>query len=378
MTDAARDGGPLHGVRVLEFAGLGPVPFAGMLLSDMGADVVRIERPDVRTLDSFDISARGRLFVPLDLKTTKGIANARSLAAAADIVLEGFRPGVLERLGLGPDVLLRDQPALVIGRMTGWGQLGPLASAVGHDINYIALTGALDSIGTRERPVPPLNLVGDYGGGAMFLVTGVLAALVEARASGSGQVVDCAMVDGALNLMALFQGWRNAGQWEDRREANLLDGAAPFYTTYECRDGRHIAVGCIEPQFYAAFCRLTGFSDPQSDAQHDRSRWPWRREALGRLFKARTRAQWCELLEGTDACVSPVLGLGEVASHPHIVARGSMVNLNGQLQAAPAPRFSRTPSGITAPPSDRPSSVGDVLERWRTSGKTQHSRNSHL
>jgi alpha-methylacyl-CoA racemase len=354
----------LQGVRVLEFAGLGPVPFAAMLLSDLGADVVRIERAGVASLDAQDITARGRRFVALDLKQPAAVQQAVQLASGADLLLEGFRPGVMERLGLGPDLLLDANKRLVYARMTGWGQQGPLANAVGHDINYIAVAGALAGIGPAQRPVPPLNLVGDYGGGALYLVVGALAALHEARRSGQGQVVDCAMVDGVASLLSLFRGWLNAGLWQEKREANLLDGGAPFYATYRCADGRHLAVGAIEPQFYAALCRLTGFHDPESSDQHDRARWPWRRAEFERLFAQRTRAEWCAALEGTDACVSPVLELSEAALHPHMVARGTMVDVDGIVQAAPAPRFSRTPAGIQASPARQASVLADILAGW--------------
>ncbi|MBN9428386.1 MAG: CoA transferase [Burkholderiales bacterium] len=356
--------GPLRGVRILEFAGLGPVPFAGMLLSDMGADVVRIERGDIGSLDPLDVTARGRRFVAVDLKQPKGVEQARRLAQCSDVLLEGFRPGVMERLGLGPEPLRAINRRLVYARMTGWGQNGALAQAVGHDINYIAIAGALGAIGLADRPVPPLNLVGDYGGGALYLVVGVLAALLEARRSGEGQVVDCAMVDGVASLLSLFQGWLNAQQWQDKREANLLDGAAPFYTTYACRDGRHIAVGAIEPRFYARLCELTGFSDPESDDQHDRGRWPWRREALARIFASRTRDDWCRLLEGTEACVSPVLDLAEAPAHPHLADRATFVSVDGRLQAAPAPRFLRTPSAVQGPPPSSPVPVSAVIRDW--------------
>lgn len=364
MNDQTPASGPLCGLRVLEFSGLGPVPFAGMILSDMGADVVRVERAGTARLDPYDITARGRRFVNLDLKNAEDLKSALALARDSQLVLEGFRPGVLERLGLGPEVLLRAQPRLVIGRMTGWGQHGPLASAVGHDINYLALSGALAAIGTRDQPVPPLNLAADYGGGAMFLVAGVLAALLHVAESGKGQVVDCAMVDGALNLMALFKGWQNRGEWSDERESNLLDGGAPFYRTYRCKDGKHIAVGCIEPQFYRVFCQLTGFIDPESDDQHDRSRWPWRRQALADMFRQQTREEWISLLEGTDACVSPVLSMDESAHHAHLLQRGSHQSVDGNLQAAPAPRFSHTPSRIQGPSARKPTSVTEILEGW--------------
>jgi alpha-methylacyl-CoA racemase len=282
------------------------------------------------------------------------------------VVLEGYRPGVMERLGLGPDIVLARNPALVYARMTGWGQSGPLSAAVGHDINYIAISGALAAIGPVDRPVPPLNLVGDYGGGALYLLNGVLAALLAARASGRGQVVDCAMVDGVSSLMSLFQGWRNGGQWRTTRESNLLDGAAHFYRTYRCSDGASIAVGAIEPQFYAALRRLAELDDPVFDDQLASDGWARAGERLAEVFARRTRDEWCVLLEGTDACVSPVLTMDEAAQHPHIRARGSMVEIDGALQSAPAPRFGGTPSRVQGPPPTAPSDVDSVLVEWRT------------
>ncbi|CAO3422415.1 CaiB/BaiF CoA transferase family protein [Azospirillum doebereinerae] len=366
MTPPAGRGGPLAGVRVVEFAGLGPVPFAGMLLADMGADVVRIERGGVERLDAQDITARGRRFVALDLKDPDQAETARRLADGADILLEGFRPGVMERLGLGPEPLLARNPRLVYGRMTGWGQDGPLANAVGHDITYIAITGALAAIGPGDgKPVPPLNLVGDYGGGALYLAMGVLAALTEAGRSGRGQVVDAAMCDGVLSLLSMFQSWLNVGQWRERREANMLDGGAHYYATYACRDGKHIAVGAIEPQFYATLLRLTGLDgDPAFAAQNDAAQWPALREKMQALFLTRDRDEWAALLEGTDACVAPVLTMGEARHHPHVVARQSLVEHGGVVQTAPAPRFSRTPSAIRNAPPQRPDDVGAILADW--------------
>lgn len=358
--------GPLSGLRVVEFAGLGPVPFAGMLLSDMGADIVRIERGGVERLDAADITARGRRFVALDLKDPAQAETARGLTDRADILLEGFRPGVMERLGLGPDALLARNPRLVYGRMTGWGQSGPLANSVGHDINYIAITGALAAIGPRDgKPVPPLNLVGDYGGGALYLVMGVLAALREAALSGRGQIVDCAMCDGVFSLMTMFQSWLNTGQWLERRESNMLDGGAHYYTTYACRDGKHIAVGAIEPQFYATLLRLTGLDDdPDFAAQHDAARWPSLRDKAQALFLTRDRDEWAALLEGTDACVAPVLTMSEAPHHPHVAARQSLVDRDGVVQTAPAPRFSRTPSAIQGAPPQRPADIAAILSEW--------------
>ena len=336
--------GPLGGLRVVEFAGIGPGPFAAMLLADMGADVIRIVRPG-GTDDDVDIVHRSRRSVALDLKSAAGREGALALLGAADALIEGFRPGVMERLGLGPEEVRACNRRLVYGRMTGWGQTGPLAHVAGHDINYIALAGALGSIGPAGAPpVPPLNLVGDYGGGALYLVVGLLAALREAERSGEGQVVDCAMVEGAASLLSLFWTLHAQGGWSGPRGANFLDGGAHYYGTYACADGRYIAVGAIEPQFYATLLRLLGIDDPDFVAQNDRDRWPVLQEKLRRLFRQRSRDQWCALLEGTEACVAPVLALTEAPDHPHLAARGAFIELDGARQPAPAPRFSRTPS----------------------------------
>lgn len=366
MTDSTqRCSGPLAGVRVVEFAGLGPVPFACMLLSDMGADVVRIERPHVTALDADDITARGRRFVPLDLRSEGDRMHALELVRHAEIVVEGFRPGVMERLGLGPSECLQANPALVYGRMTGWGQDGPLSRSVGHDINYIAVAGVLGTIGSPEQPTVPLNLVGDYGGGAMYLLSGVLAALIEARSSGQGQVVDCAMVDGAISLMSLFQGWRNSNQWSVGRASNLLDGGAHFYRTYECSDGRHVAVGAIEPQFYAALRQELGLRDSEFGKQTDPADWPELSKRLASVFLSRTRDEWCDLLEGSDACVSPVLTLDEVAAHRQVAHRQCLVAAENGVQSAPAPRFSRTPSAIQGPSARRSADPSFIAQQWR-------------
>jgi len=366
MSQAAEARGPLRGLRVVEFKGIGPGPFAAMMLSDMGADVVRVDRAGARPDDPRDITARGRRTVALDLKDAAGVARALDLVAAADVLIEGFRPGVMERLGLGPDAALARNPALVYGRMTGWGQEGPLAHTAGHDINYIAITGALAAIGPKGRkPVPPLNLVGDYGGGALFLVAGVLAAVIEARGSGRGQVVDAAMCDGAASLMAMFLTLAAQGRWVEERGSNLLDGGAPFYTTYECADGGHLAVGPIEPQFYAELCTRAGLTDPAFAKRDDPAGWPALTERLQALFRTRTRAEWCALLEGTDACVAPILTMGEAPSHPHLAARGTFTAVGGMVQPAPAPRFSRTPSTVQGPPAAAPTPVADILAGWR-------------
>jgi alpha-methylacyl-CoA racemase len=332
-------------LRVVELAAIGPVPFAAMLLADMGADVVRIVRPGTPPLQPHDIVERGRRVVELDLKSSAGVAAALALVDHAEVLLEGFRPGVMERLGLGPDIALARNLRLVYGRMTGWGQTGPLAHAAGHDIDYIALAGALHAIGERDRPpVPPLNLLGDFGGGGMYLVAGVLAAVLEARRSGRGQVVDCAMVDGAASLLSFTYAALARGEWRDMRSSNLLDGGAPFYATYRCADGEHIAIGALEPQFHAELIERLGLDASAFADRDDPASWPRLRRILEETFARRTRREWCELLEGTDACFAPVLGLSEVANHPHMAARGTIVSLDGVAGPAPAPRFSRTPS----------------------------------
>ena len=361
-SDTHRAQGPLRGLRVLEFAGLGPVPYAAMLLADMGADVVRLDRPGGQRRAK-DIISRGRLSFELDLKQPPDLDCAIALAERADVLLEGFRPGVMERLGLGPETLLKENPKLVYGRMTGWGQTGPLAAAAGHDINYIALTGALNAIGPADgAPVPPLNLLGDYGGGSLFLVMGVLAAVLEARQSGHGQVVDCAICDGVVSMLSLFHTLTAAGQWSEQREANPFDGGAHFYTTYECADGKHIAVGAGEPQFYAAFRKLAGLTDPEFDQQRDRSAWPSLKRKAQAIFKAKTRDEWIAIFEGNDACVAPVLSFSEAMQHPHLQARGTVVEIDGVAQTAPAPRFSRTPSSVQATRSV--GSIQELRECW--------------
>ena len=356
--------GPLRGVRVVEFAAIGPVPLAGMLLCDMGADVVCVTRPGSRPTDPRQIVSRGRRWIELDLKQPAQQEEARRLVARADIVLEGFRPGVMERLGLGPDVLIADNPPLVYGRMTGWGQSGPLAAAAGHDINYIAVTGALDAVrGADGRPTPPLNLVGDYAGGAMFLLSGVLAALLQARQSGQGQVVDAAMCDGVISLLSMFHSRAALGQWGPPG-TNMLDGAAPFYTTYRCADDRFLCVGSLEPQFYAQLRQIAGLNEPLFDQQWDRARWPAMRERMAQVFATRSRAQWVEMFEGTDACVAGVLALDEAPDHPHVRARDIFVDKDGVRQAAPAPRFSRTPSGLQPRPMGEVVGLEEVLGDW--------------
>lgn len=360
MTQAS---GPLVGLKVLEFTGIGPVPFCGMLLSDMGADVVRIDRPGT-TYDRFSIEARGRRSVQLDLKSDAGRETALKLSRKADVLLEGFRPGVMERLGLGPDVVTKRNRKLVYGRMTGYGQTGPLASAPGHDIDYIALSGALHAIGPAERPAIPVNLVGDFGGGALYLAMGVLAAALHAQKTGEGQVVDCAMTDGAISLMAMLYGHVARGTWRDERGVNIIDGGAHFYNVYPCKDGEWIALGAIEPQFYAALLKLAGIDDPAFQDQLTPTGWPALKDKLAAIMRTKTRAEWCALLEGTDACAAPVLSMADAPSHAHNAARGSFVEVDGVTQPAPAPRFSKTPGAVQRGPADAQALGAQALKDW--------------
>ena len=345
--------GPLTHLTVIELAGIGPGPFACMLLADLGAKVIRIDRPPVTSRGGLDdlmrndsVVDRGRRSLSLNMKDPEALEAVLKLVERADILIEGFRPGVAEKLGLSPAACHGRNPKLVYGRMTGWGQTGPLAHTAGHDINYVALSGALHAIGSKGRPLPPLNLVGDYGGGGMLLAMGVLAAVTQAHHSGQGQVVDAAMTDGAALLMAAQFGLMAKGFWRDEREANFLDGAAHFYGTYECADGKHVALGAIEPQFYRELLQRCGIEDPHFQKQWDAAEWPALRTKLADLFRARTRAQWCELLEGSDACFAPVLSMREAAAHPHNAARGTFVDDGGVVQPAPAPRFDRTPAAL--------------------------------
>lgn len=359
--------GPLRGLRVVELAGIGPGPHAAMVLADLGADVVRVDRPGgLRLGDPSrpDPTLRGRRRVTADLKDPTGREIVLRLVERADVLLEGYRPGVTERLGVGPQECHARNPKLVYGRMTGWGQDGPLAQRAGHDINYLSLTGALHAIGRAgERPVPPLNLVGDFGGGSMLLVVGVLGALWEAQRSGRGQVVDAAMIDGTSLLSQMFWGFLGHGIWVDERESNLLDGGAPFYDTYTCADGRHVAVGALEPQFYAALLAGLGLTAADLPAQHDREHWPHLRARFADTFTTRTRDEWAAVFAGTDACVTPVLAFSEVAAHPHVAARHTIVERDGMAQAAPAPRFSRTPAR-TPDVAREPEPVDAVLADW--------------
>ncbi len=357
-------GGPLAGLRVVEFEAIGPAPFAAMLLADLGADVVRVARPDAPQLDKRDIVERGRRVLRIDLKSGDGVGAALTLLDHADALLEGFRPGVMERLGIGPETVLQRNPRLVYGRMTGWGQTGPLAAATGHDINYIALSGALHAIGEAGgAPVPPLNLLGDFGGGALYLVVGVLAALFEARRSGRGQVVDAAIVDGTASLLTFIHAAMARGEWRDTRGSNRLDGGAPFYTTYRCADGGYVSVGALEPQFHAELLRRLGLPPEAFADRLDPASWPRLRTLLGNAFAARTQQECRELLEGTDACFAPVLSLSAAATHPHLAARGVFVALDGIPCPAPAPRFSRTP-GTLRPVRDTPHDAAAVAREW--------------
>ncbi len=362
--------GPLAGVKIIEIQGIGPGPFAAMMLSDMGAEVLRIDRaagslggdPEKPSLD---LLARGRRSVAVDLKHPDGVATLLRLLESADALVEGFRPGVMERLGLGPEVCLARNSRLVYGRMTGWGQDGPLAKAAGHDINYIALAGALESMGRRgQAPVPPLNLVGDFGGGGLMLAFGIVCALVEREKSGRGQVVDAAMVDGAAALMTIFHGARQAGWWKDERGTNMLDTGAHFYDVYETADGQYVSIGSIEPQFYAELLEKTGLAGAELPPQMERSSWPALKQRMAAIFRQRTRDEWCAIMEGSDVCFAPVLGMGEAPKHPHNVARGVFVEVAGALQPGPAPRLSRTPGAVQGPPPHPGQHTDAALADW--------------
>ena len=368
MAEAKTPGhGPLSGVRVVELAGIGPGPFAAMLLADLGADVVRVDRPGGVGLainTEYDITNRNKRSVIVDLKSADGPARVLDLAARADILIEGYRPGVAERLGVGPEACHARNPKLVYGRMTGWGQEGPLAHRAGHDVAYIALTGTLGMIGNPdEPPAVPANLLGDYAGGSLYLVVGVLAALHHARAGGSGQVVDAAIVDGTSHLAAMIHGMLAAGGWQDRRGANLLDGGCPYYGTYETADGQYMAVGALEPQFYDEFVRVLGIPE-HADARKDWARWGELREAVATRFKSRTRDEWTALFEGSDACVAPVLSLREAPHHPHLAARGTFTDHGGITQPAPAPRFSATLTAVRTGPAQPGADTADVARDW--------------
>lgn len=346
--------GPLTGFRIIELAGIGPGPFCGMMLADMGAEVIRIDRPGVNPMiaqaSGHGILFRNRRTLAVDLKKPEGVEAVLKLCEGADAIFEGFRPGVTERLGLGPEVALARNPKLVYGRMTGWGQTGPMAHLAGHDINYIALTGALHAMSrTNEVPAPPLNLVGDFGGGGMLMAYGLVCALLEASKSGKGQVVDAAMVDGAASLMAMFYGLKNVGMFSNNRGTHLLDTGAPFYDVYETADGKFISVGAIEPQFYAILKEKAGLDDETYGKQMDMANWPEQKKKIMAIFKQKTRDEWCALLDGTDACFAPVLNLDEAPQHPHMKARNTFIDVGGQLQPAPAPRFSRSTTAAPTP-----------------------------
>jgi alpha-methylacyl-CoA racemase len=363
--------GPLTGIRVIELAGIGPGPMCAMLLADLGADVVRVDRPTPADLGvprrgrEFDVLLRGRRSIAIDLKSPDGVETVLKMVDGADALIEGFRPGVTERLGLGPEVCAERNPKLVYGRMTGWGQDGPLATAAGHDINYIALTGALAAIGSEGGPpVPPLNLVGDYGGGALFLAFGVCAALLEAKSSGRGQVVDAAMVDGAASLMSSVFGLYASGAWGLERGGNFLDSGAYFYGTYQCSDGEWISIAPIEGKFHAELLERLGLTADDVPDQHDRSRWPEHKAKLAAIFATKTREQWCEELEGTDVCFAPVLTMEEAKAHPHIAARQTLIDVEGVVQPAPAPRFSRTPGQVHRPVPAPGQHSREVLLDW--------------
>lgn len=356
--------GPLAGLKVVEMSAIGPVPLAGMLLADMGADVVIIDKANDPYKMSGDILRRGKRSVEVNIKSQEGVATAKALIENADIVIEGFRPGVMERLGIGPEVFAESNPKLIYGRMTGWGQTGPLSQAAGHDINYIAITGALNAIGRHDSPpVPPLNLVGDYGGGTMFLIMGVLAALHETKTSGKGQVVDAAITEGTANLMSMFYTMNNIGAWTTQRASNLLDSAAHFYDSYETSDAKFITLGAIEPHFYALMKDKMGLSESDFSKQNDPRKWPELKTKLASIVAAKTQQQWCDLLEGSDVCFAPVLDFLEAPSHHHMQARHAYIEIDGKVQPAPAPKFSRTMSEVT---SRVESNEASILSQWMT------------
>ncbi len=362
--------GPLDGVRIVELAGLGPTPFAGMMLADAGADIIRIDRSDrasypPNTAPHVDLMNRGRRSVAVDLKHADGVALVLRLLDGADGLMEGFRPGVAERLGLGPEVCLERNPKLVYGRMTGWGQQGPMSATAGHDIDYIALAGALEPVGRAgDRPVPPLNLVGDFGGGGMLLAFGMCAAIISARQTGTGQVIDAAMVDGAASLMTMTYTLMSAGIWKDQRGTNLLDTGAHFYEVYETSDGGYFALGAIEPQFYVELIRRLGLEGEELPDQMDREAWPRMKERFAALFATKTRKEWELIFEGSDACAAPVLSPVEAPDHPHMKARGTFTEVAGVIQPAPAPRFEGTPGAIRCPPPNPGQGGDEALADW--------------
>lgn len=365
-----RTGGPLAGFRIVEIAGIGPAPLCCSLLADMGADIVRIDRPGATGLGfefagpKADIRRRGRPSVAIDLKHPRGVETVLELVAKADALIDPLRPGVMERLGLGPDECLARNPRLVYGRMTGWGQEGPLAQSAGHDINYISLSGLLHAIGPASHPVPPLNVVGDMGGGAMFLAVGLLAGILEARGSGSGQVVDVAMTEGSAYLALACFGLASAGHWSDKREDNLIDGGAHFWRCYETSDGKFVSVGAVEPKFYRLLLQTLGENPDALPDQFDKASWPAMRERFAAHFRRKTRDEWCAIMEGTDICFAPVLSFGEAPSHPHNQARASFVEVDGIMQPGPAPRFSRTPSSVKGGPPEFGAHTESALAAW--------------
>ena len=362
--------GPLNGIRILEIAGIGPGPFAAMMLSDMGAEVLRVDRAQsVREGDNDgvggDLLNRGRRSIGLDLKHPEGRDALLRLVEGADALVEGFRPGVMERLGVGPEICHERNPRLIYGRMTGWGQEGPMAHAAGHDINYIALAGALHSIGREgQKPTPPLNLVGDFGGGGMLMAFGVVCALLERERSGQGQVVDAAMVDGTAALMTMIFNMKGLGVWKEERGSNILDTGAHFYDTFETADGKYVSIGSIEPQFYAELLEKTGRADQDLPRQMDREQWPALKAKLEEVFRTRSRDAWCEIMEGSDVCFAPVLSLAEAPDHPHMRARNTFVEVAGVRQPAPAPRFDRTPPEISRPPAHPGQHTAEALADW--------------
>ena len=358
--------GPLAGIKIVEMAAIGPVPFCAMMLSDMGAEVIRIDRLNQKgSGNRANVLFRGRKSIAVDLKDPQGIDIAQNLIRKCDVVIEGFRPGVMERLGIGPEICLEQNPKLVYGRMTGWGQHGKLSQAAGHDINYISLAGALGSMGYPDRPpTPPLNLIGDFGGGAMYLLSGVLAALLERQSSGKGQVIDAAMTDGTASLLSGFYGMMAMGMWSTERYKNRLDGGAFYYGSYECSDGKYISLGSLEPQFYALLLKHCGVEDKAFDEQLDQEAWPLKRQKMETIFKTKSREQWCEILEGTDVCFAPVLNLEEAPAHPHNKERNTFVNFDGITQPAPAPRFSRTQGTIQSSTSLIGENSEEILKKW--------------
>jgi len=356
--------GPLSGIKILEFAGIGPAPFCGMLLSDLGADVVRIDRKNNQDYDRYAVTTRGRRSVAVDLKNPAGVEICLKLIEQAEGLIEGFRPGVMERLGLGPEVAHERNPKLVYGRMTGWGQTGPLAKTAGHDINYIAITGALNAIGYRDKPSIPLNLIGDYGGGALYLAFGLLAGIIHARATGQGQIVDSAMSDGTISLLGIFFGNLAAGSWQNERHVNIIDGGSHFYNVYQCADDKWISLAAIEPQFYKLLLEKTGITDPAFQAQHDKTQWPALHDKLAGIIRTKTRAEWCDIMAGTDVCFAPVLDFEEAPEHPHNQARKMFTTLDSVVQPAPAPRFSATPGAIQSAPATAGQHNDEALADW--------------